>query len=87
MTPTEIESEIQAIKERNERVESDKAWEISFTRRLTICVLTYIIASVWLLVISEKDILLKAFVPVFGYILSTLSLPIIKTTWINKNKY
>jgi hypothetical protein len=82
----DIESEIKALQERNKRVEVDKAWEVSWTRRLTICVLTYIIAVVWLVVINESNIFLKAAVPVFGYILSTLSLPIIKKKWIVKNK-
>jgi hypothetical protein len=40
----DIESEIQKIKERNARVEADKAWETSKTRRLAIAVFTYIVA-------------------------------------------
>jgi len=78
----DLEQEILLIKERNKKVESDKAWERSWTRRLSIAVFTYIIAEAWLLIISEPRSWLKAFVPVVGYILSTLSLPPIKKLWI-----
>ena len=78
----EIEKEIEIIKERNKRVEIDKAWEVSWTRRFFIMVMTYIVASLWLFMINESLVLLKAVVPVMGYILSTLSLPFIKERWI-----
>tara|TARA_Y100000310_G_scaffold73282_1_gene69451 strand:- start:2153 stop:2410 length:258 start_codon:yes stop_codon:yes gene_type:complete len=77
---------IDAILERNKRVEFDKAWEVSFTRRLVIVVITYAVAVVWLLLIDETIPLLKAVVPVAGYILSTLSLPFIKKSWIKKRE-
>ena len=35
-----LEKEIKEIKERNKRVELDKRWETSLTRRLCICILT-----------------------------------------------
>lgn len=76
------ELEIQNLKERNKRVELDKAWERSWTRRLTIMVLTFIVASIWLLVIKESHVLLKAMVPTLGYLLSTLSIPQIKKIWV-----
>ncbi len=82
----EIEQEILKIKERNVRVDTDKAWERSWTRRLTITIFTYIIAEAWLLIINEPNSWWKAFVPVGGYILSTLSLPPIKKFWVNKLK-
>lgn len=55
MTPEEIEKELIAIKERNWRVEMDKAWEISWTRRLFIAVATYVIAGVWLVWIEDSN--------------------------------
>jgi hypothetical protein len=42
-------TEIDEIKERNRRVELDKAWETSVTRRVAIMTLTYLVASFWLL--------------------------------------
>lgn len=35
-TIQELEKEIDAIKERNRRVETEKSWETSWTRRITI---------------------------------------------------
>jgi hypothetical protein len=37
----EIQKEIEAIKERNKRVEADKARETSITRKILIMILTY----------------------------------------------
>lgn len=76
-----IEEEIGNIKERNARVETDKAWETSTTRRAFIALVTYSIAAFWLLLIGESDIWLKACVPTGGYLLSTLSLPIVRRWW------
>ena len=38
-----LEEEIKKIQERNKRVELDKAWETSWTRKICICILTYIV--------------------------------------------
>jgi hypothetical protein len=80
-----LEKEIEEIKQRNLRVEADKAWEISWTRKLFIAISTYVIAGIWLVVINDVFPWLKAFVPALGYLLSTLSLPFIKKWWIENN--
>lgn len=80
----EIEQDILNIEERNARVEMDKAWERSWTRRISIVVMTYVIASIWLAVINESNVFLKALIPTAGYLLSTLSLPQIKRYWARK---
>ena len=81
-----LEKEIELIKQRNLKVEADKAWEVSFTRRLFISASTYVIAGIWLIfIVHDTFSLLKAFVPALGYLLSTLSLPFIKTWWIQDN--
>lgn len=82
MTPSEIENEINALKERNKRVEADKAWEGSWTRKMSIMTLTYIVAVVWLFLINEQSVSLKAMVPVLGYFLSTMTIPQIKKLWV-----
>ncbi|MCX6718944.1 MAG: hypothetical protein NTZ38_01025 [Candidatus Taylorbacteria bacterium] len=82
----EIKNELSAIKGRNVRVASDKAWEVSWTRRISIMILTYVIASIWLLVIKENHIYLKAVVPTLGYLLSTLSIPVIKKIWLSAKR-
>lgn len=80
----EIEKEIEIIQERNKRVETDKAWETSWTRRIFIAAVTYAVALWWLNIIDGSSAWLKAFVPTGGYILSTLSLPFIKKWWMDK---
>jgi len=79
-----LEKEIEIIKERNIRVESDKAWEVSWTRQLFIAVSSYIIAGVWLVIIHDTLPWLKAFVPALGYLLSVQSLPFIKKWWLKR---
>jgi hypothetical protein len=78
-----LQKEIELLKQRNLKVESDKAWEVSWTRRIFIIVSTYIVASIWLIIIHDSFPLLKAFVPAAGYTLSTLSLPFIKKLWLS----
>ncbi len=81
-----LEKEIETIKARNLRVEADKAWEVSWARRLFIAISTYFIAGIWLVLINDTFPWLKAFVPAVGYLLSTLSLPLIKKWWIKNRK-
>ncbi len=82
--------EIKAIKERNKRVELDKKWETSWTRRICIMVLTYIIVVIYSYLIKENNnIFLSSLVPVIGFTLSTLSLKYVRDIWEkndNKNK-
>ena len=80
-----LEQEVEEIKQRNLRVEADKAWEVSWTRRLFISISTYIIAGIWLVAINDSFPWLKAFVPAIGYFISVQSLPFIKKWWIKNN--
>ena len=85
-----LQEEIEKIKIRNARVELDKAWETSWTRRLFICLLTYLVVVVYSLTISKiSNVWLSSIVPVIGFTLSTLSLKFIRKFWekhIHKNK-
>lgn len=82
----DLEKEIENIKERNKRVELDKRWETSWTRKICICVLTYIVVIIYSYVIRKyNNILLSSLVPVIGFTLSTLSLKYIRKIWENKN--
>lgn len=80
-----IDAQIRTILKRNARVEADKAWEVSWTRRLLITVLTYAIAILFLWLIANDRFWLNAGVPALGYLLSTLSLPWVKQWWIRRN--
>lgn len=81
----DVEKESREIKERNTRVEADKAWETSAFRKILILIVTYILASFTMYVIGVSNFLLSALVPTFGFFLSTLTFPIIKTWWISRN--
>ena len=75
---------IEDVLQRNRRVEADKAWETSFTRRGIIALLTYLVASIWLIKIGNDAPFLNALIPFGGYLFSTLSLPIVKKWWIKR---
>lgn len=86
MIMEKIEKEIKAIKERNKRVETDKAWETSWTRRICICILTYIVVVIYSWMVSKvNNIWLSSVVPVIGFTLSTLSLRLVRKIW-EKNR-
>lgn len=80
------EAGLDDIKERNARVEADKAWETSWMRRMCIALFTYIVAALYMNYAGFNNPYLGAFVPSGGYLLSTLSLPFVRTFWI-KNIY
>lgn len=86
MDNKELENEIVKIKERNQKVELDKAWETSFTRKICICILTYIVVVIYSHLINKvSNIWLSSLVPVIGFTLSTFSLKIVRNVW-EKNK-
>ena len=77
-----LEKEIKDIKERNKRVEKDKAWETSMTRKICIMILTYIVVVIYSYIIKKFDnIFLSSLVPVIGFTLSTLSLKLVRKIW------
>ena len=75
-------TEIEKIKERNKRVEADKAWETSKTRKLIITIMTYIVIVIFLWSIDAPGPWLNAIVPTLGFILSTLTLSFLKKLWL-----
>ncbi|MEK7203299.1 MAG: hypothetical protein AAB653_03210 [Patescibacteria group bacterium] len=76
-----LEKEIKLIKERNLKVEKDKDWEISFTRRLLLVLFTYLTVSLYLRAIKIERPFLNAIVPAVAFMLSTLTLPYFKKIW------
>ena len=78
------EPDLQSIHARNARVENDKAWETSWTRRLCIAALTYVILVIYLPLLGLTKSYLHATVPVIGYLLSTQTLPLVKEQWLKK---
>ena len=84
----DLEERIKKIEERNKKVELDKTWETSWTRKIFIMLLTYIVVIVYSYLIRKYDtIILSSLVPVIGFVLSTLSLKFIRKIWeMNYNK-
>ncbi|MFA6463412.1 MAG: hypothetical protein WCV55_00200 [Candidatus Paceibacterota bacterium] len=80
----EIKKELQIIKERNNRVEVDKTWETSFSRKILISILTYTVIVIFLFINDFPKPFLNPIVPTIGFILSTLTVPFFKKIWVNK---
>jgi len=79
-----LEQEIENIKLRNQKVEADKAWEISWSRKILIAILTYIVILLFFLVAKLPDPFINPLVPTAGFILSTLTVGLIKKLWLKK---
>ena len=77
-----LEERIRKIEERNKRVEIDKAWETSWTRRILVTIFTYLAIALYLNAIDIPNSWLNAIVPAVGFLLSTLTLPFFKNIWI-----
>lgn len=85
MEKSELEQEIKNIKDRNKKVELDKKWKTSWTRKICICVLTYIVVIIYSYLVRNYDnIFLSSLVPVIGFTLSTLSLKFVRKVWEQK---
>lgn len=76
-----LQKEIELLKERNARVEADKAWETSWFRVILITGIIYIIAVIAMRMIGVENNFSNALVPAIGYFLSVQSLPFIKKWW------
>lgn len=77
----QITRDLNEIKERNKRVEVDKKWETSATRRLLLILFTYLAIGLYLQAINVENPWISAVVPAIGFLLSTLSLPFFKKMW------
>ncbi len=78
----DVEKRLNAIEQRNKKVELDKAWETSLSRKIIIVVLTYAIIVLFFFVAQLPKPFINSIVPTAGFVLSTLSLPFFKRLWI-----
>lgn len=85
-TITKLENRIEKIEQRNKKVEMDKAWEGSITRRVLIVLFTYLSIGVYMWFIGVDQPLLNAVIPSLGFTLSTLTLPYFKSLWMKRQK-
>ena len=79
-----LSKDVEQIKERNRKVELDKKWEVSFTRRFLLVAFTYLSIELYMNFIGIKDAWLNAIIPSFGFLLSTLTLSFFKSRWLSK---
>jgi hypothetical protein len=76
------DARIQAIEKRNQRVELDKAWEMSWTRRVFLALLTYVVVLLYSYLIHASHPWLQSLVPVVGFLISTLTISAVKEWWV-----
>lgn len=81
-TLKDLSDRVEAIENRNRRVEGDKAWETSSTRKIFIAVTTFLIIGAYMWFIGVPDPFMNALIPTAGFLLSTLSLGLVKDLWI-----
>ena len=81
-----VEKEIEAIKIRNKRVELDKAWEVSWTRKVAVAGFTYVVIVLFFFFAGLSKPFVNSIVPTIGFLLSTLTLGVLKKKWIEWNE-
>lgn len=81
VTLDQLQKEIEAIKERNQRVAVDKAWETSWTRKILLVLFTYLALGLYMQAIGINNPWINAVIPSAGFLLSTLTLPYFKRLW------
>lgn len=80
-----LQQDIDQIKERNQKVELDKAWETSWTRRGVLLLLTYLVIVVFFLFADLPNPWINAIVPALAFVISTLTLSIFKKMWMKRH--
>ena len=76
-----MNKKLKKIQERNKRVELDKAWKTSKTRKVSIAVLTYFVMVLVMYSLKVENPFIGAIIPTLGFTLSTFSLDFIKEFW------
>ncbi len=82
----QLEKDVKVLQDRNRRVESDKAWEVSYSRRALLMLFTYLAIGAYLWAINIPKPWLNAIVPAVAFMLSTLTLPFFKKLWLRSRK-
>lgn len=85
-TLTQLAKEIDSIKERNRRVEADKAWETSGVRTTFIAVSTFLLLYIFFRLIDSEAPFLNSLISTIAYLLSTFSYGQLKSWWLKRRK-
>ena len=66
-TIQELEQRVSKIEERNKKVEKEKQWEVSYTRRIILILFTYLTIGFYLDAIEISSPWLNAIVPSLAF--------------------
>lgn len=86
MNEPALESRVARIEARNRSVELDKAWETSWARRLLLTFFTYIALGIYMWAIDISRPFLNSIVPAVGFMISTFTMPWLKSKWTERQK-
>ncbi|MDR1026187.1 MAG: hypothetical protein LBL47_02190 [Lactobacillus sp.] len=78
----DLEKEVKKIIERNKKVEADKAWETSFSRKILVALATYFVMILVMHALDLDKPYIGAIIPTLGFVLSTLSVNFARSIWI-----
>jgi len=78
----DLEKRLKNIEDRNKKVEKDKAWETSLSRKILLITFTYLSIGFYLKAINIDRPWFNAIVPALGFFFSTLTLPYFKNLWL-----
>ena len=78
----DLKKEVKLIKDRNRKVEADKAWETSWSRKVLVALLTYIVIVLFFYIAGLPKPFINSIVPTAGFVLSTATLPVFKKLWV-----
>lgn len=87
MKNSELIERIEKLEARNMRVEGDKAWETSWVRRFIIMAMTYLVVAFYLNFVVRINPWINALVPVIGFLLSTLTISLMKRYWLKRKQF
>ena len=82
----ELEHVLKGIQARNRKVELDKEWETRIVRRIFISVSTYVLMVIFMSALGVDKPYISAIIPAVAYLISTLSLGVLKEMWLKKHR-
>lgn len=77
-----LEEDLDRVHRRNRNAEVDKAWEISWTRRLVITLLTYAVIVIYFVAADLPAPFINSVVPAVAFVLATMTLPWFQKPWV-----
>lgn len=81
-----LKREVETIKERNRRVEADKAWETSKTRTTFVAISSFILIYIVMHLVNADHPFTNALISAVAYLLSTSTYGILKSWWLQRKE-